>query len=258
MDNMNDNTIISVRHVTFGYRKREPVLEDVSLDVPRGQSLGVLGYNGVGKTTLLNLIIGLLRPQRGRCVINAGLVPAMRDVFSMTERANLIDAMTVRDNIRFRSLLFADRDDPDPVDLDALAEHPLVRAFELGEHLDKKVSDLSSGLRKRAGLVAGMLFDPHVVLLDEPTNAVDPMTRRLLFDYANELRAAGRTLLTVTHDLEYCWRTTDRVVVLDHGHVALDADVAGFADYEAFERAATLGREDRKVDFGIKKTRYDA
>ena len=80
-------------------------------------------------------------------------------------------------------------------------------------HLDKKVAELSTGLRKRVGIVAGMLFE-HVIMLDEPSNAIDPSPRSLLVDYVNQLRADERTLLTVTHDLEYCWNVAaDRIVI---------------------------------------------
>ena len=252
---MNTDTIIAVDHVTFGYRKRQTVLDDVSLTVPQGQTLALLGYNGVGKTTLFNLIVGLLRPRSGRCVINQALVPSMRDVFLMTERANLVDSMTLRDNIKFRALLFADGDsksrDVNPADLD---DEPLIRAFELGPHLDKKVSELSSGLRKRAGLVAGMLFDSHVIMLDEPTNHLDPITRDLFIDYINQLHVAGRTILTITHDLEYCWKAAERVVILDDRHIVKDIMLADVPDYETFTDIATLGRDREGVDFGIQRT----
>ena len=253
---MTDQTdwMIRVDHLSFAYKRKTPVLTDIDFTVPQGQSLGILGYNGVGKTTLLNLMIGLLRPQQGRCIINAALVPSMRDVFEMTEQGNLIDAMTVRDNIKFRAMLFADPKSGSRFDMSALADQPLVKAFELGDQLDKKVAELSSGLRKRVGIVTGMLFDPHVIMLDEPTNSIDPMTRKLLIDYVNELHADGRTLLTVTHDLDYCWKVTDRIIVLDHGHLVKDVNIADFADYASFEHAATLGREDRTVDFGVRKT----
>ena len=101
------------------------------------------------------------------------------------------------------------------------------------------IQPLSTGLRKRVGIVAGMLFDPHVIMLDEPSNAIDPITRSLLVDYVNQLRADERTLLTVTHDLEYCWHVADRIIILDDEHLVKDMMLAEFDDYEAFTKAST-------------------
>lgn len=192
---------VAVEHVTFGYGRRQTVPDDVSFTVPQGQSVAIPGYNGVGKTTSFKLIAGLLRPRSGRCVINGTLVPSMRDVFLMTEHANLISAMSVRDNIRFR----------------------------------------------------GLLFDPHVIMLDGPTNSIDPITRDLLIDYVNRLHACGRTILTVTHDLEYCWKTMDRAVILDDRRIAGDVMLADIPDHEAFTHIATLGHDRRTVDFGLER-----
>lgn len=244
---------IRVHDLTFGYRWHRPVLEHIDLDVPAGQSLGILGYNGAGKTTLFSLITGLLRPQRGSATINADVFHSMRDVFQLTESGNLAMTMTVRENLRFRSMLYATRDNPHPIDLEHLDELPMVRAFELQEHLDKKVKELSTGLRKRAGIMAGMLLDPKLILLDEPTNAVDPITRQLLIDLMRQLKADGRTILTITHDLDYCRQVADRVVVIDDKRVARDLTVADYADEAAFRQAATLGRERGHVDFGLHK-----
>lgn len=96
-----------------------------------------------------------------------------------------------------------------------------------------------------------MLFDPHVIMLDEPSNAIDPITRSLLVDYVNQLRAGERTLLTVTHDLEYCWNVADRIIILDDEHLVKDMMLAEFDDYEAFTKASTLGRDRTHVDFGL-------
>ena len=246
-----DPLAIRVTDMTFGYRRRKPVLEHIDLDVPAGQSLGILGYNGVGKTTLFGVITGLLRPQEGSATINADVFRSMRDVFQLTDSGNLSPTMTIRENLRFRSMLYATHDDPHPLDLKHLDRLPMVRAFELGEHLDKKVKDLSSGLRKRAGIMAGMLFDPRLILLDEPTNAVDPVTRQLLIDLMRQLKADGRTILTITHDLDYCWEVADRVIVLDDKRVVKDCLLADFGDIDAFRQAATLGRERNHVDFGL-------
>ncbi|OXN00499.1 ATP-binding cassette domain-containing protein [Bifidobacterium vansinderenii] len=242
---------VSVRDMTFGYKRRKPVLSHISLDVPAGQSIGILGYNGVGKTTLFGVILGLLRPQHGDAVINADVFPSMRDVFQLTDSNNLTADMTVRENIRFRAMLYATHENPHPVDVAHLDELPMVRAFELGEHLDKKVRELSSGLKKRAGIVTGMLFEPKLIMLDEPTNAVDPLTRQLLIELMKQLRADGRTIMTITHDLDYCWEVTDRVVILDNRHLVRDCMTHDFADYQTFMEAATLGRETTDVDFGL-------
>ena len=246
-----DPLAIRVTDMTFGYRRRKPVLEHIDLDVPAGQSLGILGYNGVGKTTLFGVITGLLRPQTGSATINEAVFHSMREVFQLTDSGNLSPTMTIRENLRFRSMLYATHDDPHPLDLKHLDRLPMVRAFELGEHLDKKVKDLSSGLRKRAGIMAGMLFDPRLILLDEPTNAVDPVTRQLLIDLMRQLKADGRTILTITHDLDYCWEVADRVIVLDDKCVVKDCLLADFGDIDAFRQAATLGRERDHVDFGL-------
>ncbi|MBT1182194.1 ABC transporter ATP-binding protein [Bifidobacterium sp. CP2] len=244
-------TAVRVTDMTFGYRRNKPVLEHIDLDVPAGQSLGILGYNGVGKTTLFGVITGLLRPQHGSATINADVFHSMREVFQLTDSGNLSANMTVRENLRFRAMLYATHDDPHPIDLKHLDALPMVRAFELQDHLDKKVRDLSSGLRKRAGIVAGMLFDPKLILLDEPTNAVDPITRQLLIDLMRQLKADGRTILTITHDLDYCWEVVNRVVILDDRHLVKDVMLADFPDVDAFKRAATLGRERDHVDFGL-------
>lgn len=244
---------IRVTDMTFGYKRNQPVLEHINLDVPAGQSLGVLGYNGAGKTTLFDIITGLLRPQQGSAAINANVFHSMREVFQLSDSGNLAPRMTVRENLKFRSMLYATHDNPHPLDLEHLDQLPMIQAFELGEHLDKKVKDLSSGLRKRAGIVAGMLFNPQLILLDEPTNAVDPITRQLLIDLMRQLKSNGRTMLTITHDLDYCWEVTDRVVILDSKHIVKDCRITDFTDIEAFKSAATLGREHSNVDFGIGK-----
>lgn len=247
---MNTTDIIRVNDLTFGYKRKQAVLEHITFAVPKGQSLAILGYNGVGKTTLFDLIVGLRRPWSGYAAINKAFVPSMRDVFQMTEQGGLIDTMTVRENFKFRKMLFKPKDD-DKTFFEALEKNPLVRAFELNDQLDKKVSDLSSGLRKRVGIVAGMMFDPHVVMLDEPTNAIDPLTRDLLIEYMGRLRADNRTILTITHDLHYCWNVSDRIIVLDHKHIALDAMLSDFNSFDEFSKAAMLGKKHEHVDFGL-------
>lgn len=248
-----DIIAVSVRNVTFGYPRHVTVLDHINLDIPQGQSLAILGCNGVGKTTLFRIITGMLRPDEGEAVIDADAVGDMRGVFMLADGDGLSSALTIRENIIFRSMLFGSSGSPSRIESGRLEQEPLVRAFGLADHLDDRVSELSSGMRRRAGIAAGMLFKPRLIMLDEPTNMVDPGTRDLLIEMIGQLGEAGCTVLTITHDLDYCWRTADRVIRLGHGTVTLDRRLDEFADYDAFKSSvdADGSPDTHHVDFGF-------
>lgn len=248
-----DIIAVSVRNVTFGYSRHVTVLDHINLDIPQGQSLAILGSNGVGKTTLFRIITGMLRPDEGEAVIDADAVGDMRGVFMLADGDGLSSSLTIRENIVFRSMLFGSSGSPNRIKSGRLEQEPLVRAFGLADHLDDRVSELSSGMRRRAGIAAGMLFKPRLIMLDEPTNMVDPGTRDLLIEMIGQLGEAGCTVLTITHDLDYCWRTADRVIRLDHGTVTLDRRLDEFADYDAFRSSvdADGSPDTHHVDFGF-------
>ncbi|MCI1832759.1 MAG: ABC transporter ATP-binding protein [Bifidobacterium sp.] len=246
-------TIIAVHDLSFGYKKGMSVLEHVDFTVPQGQSLAILGVNGAGKSTLLQLIVGLLRPCSGQSVINQSLVSSISTVFLMTEGENMVPKLTIRENIHLHQLAFQTRresqnDDKDSVSIDTA---PVITAFDLASHLDTVVADLSSGLRRRAGIAIGMLFNPDVVLLDEPTNSVDPTTRELLVDFSRQLRSTGHTLITVTHDLDYTWRTAERILILDRKRIISDRMLTEFPNFKSFTEATSFGREQHDINFGI-------
>lgn len=246
---------VSVRDITFGYTRHDTVLDNVSFDVPHGQSLAILGYNGVGKTTLFRIITGLLRPRSGEAIVNADVIHGMRDVFMLSADGTLATQLSLRENIAFRAKLFATRQIPRPIDLNHLDRLPLIEAFGLTNRLDTKVGKLSSGLRRRADIAVGLLLQPHLVMLDEPTNAVDPETRDLLIELSHQLSDSGRTLLTITHDLDYCWRIADRAILFDHGHIAIDRRIADFPDFNTFKAAMTIDNPHPAVSFGFNEER---
>ena len=250
---LNKQSVIAIRHLTFGYQRATSVLEDIDFTVPQGQSLAILGVNGAGKSTLLQLIVGLLRPWSGHCVINELLVPSISKVFLMTESENLIPKLTLRENIYLHQLILGDEHQIHASDINGatLSGVPVINAFNLGPHLDTAVAALSSGFRQRAGIAAGMLFNPDVILLDEPTNAVDPETRELLVDFTRQLQQTGHTVVCVTHDLDYCWRTSERFLILDDKRMVADLMKSEFDDFKSFQEATSFGREQREVDFGL-------
>jgi phospholipid/cholesterol/gamma-HCH transport system ATP-binding protein len=202
----------------FGHQQ---VLRDLSLAVPRGQTLAVIGESGCGKTVLLKLVIGLLRPTMGRVTFDDRMLADLGDRELTEQRlrfgflfqgAALFDSMTVYDNVAF-SLRHTGRH----VEAE-ICERVRQRLKEVGlrpEVEDKKPAELSGGMKKRVGLARALVVDPEVMLYDEPTTGLDP----IMSDAINELILQVRqrrpvTSIVVTHDLKTVQKVADRVVML--------------------------------------------
>jgi phospholipid/cholesterol/gamma-HCH transport system ATP-binding protein len=253
--------------VTFGGHR---VLQDISLEVPRGQTLVVIGESGCGKTVLLKLLIGLLRPSQGRVLFDGRDLARLSDRELTRQRlrfgflfqgAALFDSLSVFENVAFglrgqKGLTPAQ-----------LRERVGQRLQEVGlppEVEDKKPAELSGGMKKRVGLARALALDPEVMLYDEPTTGLDP----IMSDVINELILQTRqrrpvTSIVVTHDMKTAQKVADRVVMLyplarlrpGEGQIlfdgppaqlgeATDQRVRQFVEGEAGERLAELARSD--------------
>jgi len=205
-------------HVRFG---RQHVLRDLSLSIPRGQSLAIIGESGCGKTVLLKTIIGLVRPQQGHIEFDQQRIDRLSDRDLAQERtrfgfvfqnAALFDSMTVAENILFplRQHRSSQRASHEEEMLARLAEVGLPTGV-----LRKRPAELSGGMRKRVGLARALVMQPEVLLYDEPTTGLDP----IVSDVINELMMRTRnsydvTSIIVTHDMKTARKVADRVVML--------------------------------------------
>jgi ABC-2 type transport system ATP-binding protein len=215
--------MIEFVEVTKRYgRKGAPpdALSDVSLRVPAGAAWAVVGPNGAGKSTLLSLLLGFIRPTAGSVTL-AGDAPRhyLREhgAAYLPERFQLPPAWRVGQALR----LFGGLDGRD-ADGDADAADPVRRAaaeWGLEEYLDRPVGALSRGLLQRAGLAQALATPRSLVVLDEPTEGLDPVWRIRLRDAVARLRAAGCTVVIASHDLAEVERVADRAVLLDGGRV---------------------------------------
>jgi phospholipid/cholesterol/gamma-HCH transport system ATP-binding protein len=204
--------------VVFG---RHEVLRDVSLVVPRGQTLAVIGESGCGKTVLLKTIIGLLRPTSGHVVLDGQRIDRLGDkeITSLRRRfgflfqnAALFDSMTVAENIAFplRENRRLRPEEIQPIVAERLAQVGLPESV-----LEKRPAQLSGGMRKRVGLARALVMNPEVLLYDEPTTGLDP----IMSDVINELILRTReqhsvTSVVVTHDMKNATKVADRIVML--------------------------------------------
>jgi len=204
--------------VDFGRLK---VLRDIDIEIPRGQTLAVIGESGCGKTVLLKTIIGLLRPTRGSVYFDgqdlAGLgdreLARLRTRFGfLFQGAALFDSMTVARNVSFPVRQHTRRREEE------MRQIVAARLAEVGlgeDVMEKRPAELSGGMRKRVGLARALALEPEIILYDEPTTGLDP----IMSDVINELILSTRrrhpvTSVVVTHDMRTARKTADRVVML--------------------------------------------
>jgi len=181
-------------------------VENVSFTLAPGEILGYLGPNGSGKTTTMRMLLGLLRPTAGRAelfgqdVAHAG-DSIRQQVGYMSQRSALYDELTVKENLAFYSLAYGVRD------TERLKE--VLREVELESVADSAAGDLPIGWRQRLALASALIHRPQLLILDEPTSGVDPVSRRRFWDRIYSLAAQGVAALVTTHYLEeaeYCHR----------------------------------------------------
>ena len=196
------------------------VLRDIDLEVPRGQTLAIIGESGCGKTVFLKTLIGLVRPTSGEVIFDGRDMTKLNDkqlteqrlrfgyVFQM---AALFDSLTIAENIAFPLRQNNGLSRPE---MDQIVRERLVDVGLSENVLNKKPAELSGGMRKRVGLARALAMNPEVVLYDEPTTGLDP----IMSDVINELilrtrQRTGVTGIVVTHDMHSARKVADRIVM---------------------------------------------
>jgi phospholipid/cholesterol/gamma-HCH transport system ATP-binding protein len=215
---------VRLDHVTksFGSRK---VLDDLSLEVPPNTGFVILGRSGTGKSVALRHIIGLLRPDKGRVFVEDDEISALegrrlaevrKKIGFLFQNAALFDSITVGENVAFPLRRHTN-----------LAEGEIrqrtrqkLAAVGLEEEFNKMPGDLSGGMRKRAGLARAMALDPRILLVDEPSAGLDPITAGEIDDLLVSLKQNdGTTIVVVTHNIPSAKRLGDELVLLHEGRI---------------------------------------
>ena len=208
-----DEPAIRVEGLDFYFVPRRPVLSDLSFEVPRGSICGLVGPNGCGKTTLIQLLLGVFRPWSGRIRMlgkDPGVDPIgiRRRVGYVPQVSDLVPTMTVAQTFDFLQPYFEPYWQPEKV-------AQLCERFGLDANRAVPLGDLSVGLRQRVSLVAALAIEPELLLLDEPTAGLDAVVRRefaeAVVEYTSE---AGRTVLLSSHLIGELERLIDHLVIL--------------------------------------------
>ena len=203
----------------FGTRK---VLDDISFEIPKGQAFCLLGRSGTGKSVALRHIIGLVKADSGKVFVEdrdittlggRQLADVRKHMGVLFQNAALFDSMSVGDNVSFPMRRHTDWNDA------AIRERAMAKLTDVGleEDFDTMPGDLSGGMKKRAGLARAMALDPSILLVDEPSAGLDPMTSREIDELLVKTKEGGTTLVVVTHNIPSARAIGDRFAVLDQG-----------------------------------------
>ncbi len=211
---MSTDTIIQTEHLTRRYDKRLAV-DDLSLEVERGEVFGFLGPNGAGKTTTIAMLLGLVRPDSGRAFVRSHDVQqepeaALASVGAMIEAPAFYPYLSGRDNLR---VLARAANLPDRTADAALA------IVELEQRAGDRFRTYSQGMKQRLAIAATLLADPELILLDEPTNGLDPAGTVEIRELISALARGGRTIFLCSHILHEVEQVCRRVAILKEGRI---------------------------------------
>ncbi len=194
-------------------------LDGLSLSIRAGEIFGLLGPNGAGKTTAISILSTILQPTRGRvtlCDIDSLAHPkkARRCIGLVPQEIALYPELTARENLAFFGRLQGLGGSQLKVNIDNA-----LKSVGLEQSAHRKVATFSGGMKRRANLSVGMLHDPKILFLDEPTVGVDAQSRQMIMDKLQEIQQNGTTMIYTTHYMEEAQQLCDRIAIMDQGRI---------------------------------------
>jgi len=222
-----EETLAEIEHLKKSFGSND-VLKDISLKVEKGKNLVVFGKSGCGKSVLIKCLVGLLEPDDGKIILFNKDISGMREeelnvirkkVGFLFQSAALYDSMSVRENLEFplRDSKSMSKEETETLVVEAL------RNVGLEDAIDKMPSELSGGMKKRVGLARTLILKPEIILYDEPTTGLDPITSKeislLIVDVQKKYNAAS---IVITHDKECARITANQVMLIKDGLVIVE------------------------------------
>ena len=194
-----------------------PALDGLSLTVKRGQIMGLLGPNGAGKTTSINILCGLVAADSGTATVmgkdcNKDALAIRHMIGVVPQQIALFANLTASENFRYIGRLYGLAEK----DITQRATD-LLQRLGLDKHADKRIGRFSGGMKRRANIIASLLHQPEMIILDEPTAGVDVQSRAMILDFLREYNQQGKTVVYTSHLMEEAEQICDEVVIIDEG-----------------------------------------
>jgi ABC-2 type transport system ATP-binding protein len=218
---MNEPSVV-IEHLSKNYQD-VTALDDLTLQVERGELFGLLGPNGAGKTTTINILCGLVKPTSGTATVCGYDVlketAKVKDLIGVCPQETAVyPYLTGTENVE----LFGNLHAMDKAELNA-RRNMLLTKMGLAEDARRRAGKYSGGMKRRLSLILALISDPKIAFLDEPTVAMDPQSRHAVWDFLKELKKEEKTIILTTHYMEEAEELCDRVGIIDHGKlIALD------------------------------------
>lgn len=222
------NAIISMKNVVKKFGK-ETVLNHIDFDIPQGKIIGLIGPSGAGKSTIIKIILGMEKTQKGTATVFGQIMPnrqLLNRIGYMAQTDALYESLTARENLQF----YADMKGVAAQKASRQILH-VAEVVELTNDLNKRVGGYSGGMKRRLSLAIAMLGDSEVLILDEPTVGIDPALRRQIWTELHKLRDEGKTILVTTHVMDEAELVDDVALILGGKLIAYDTPANLKAQY---------------------------
>ena len=216
------SNLISIKDLNFGYKKNTPLLQGINLEVPTASIFGFIGHNGAGKTTTMRILLGLLQPQSGSVsIFGKTLLQNREDIFkrvgSLIESPSIYQHLSGYDNLKiacqYLNIPFSKIDE-------------VLEMVHLTEHAKKIAKKYSTGMKQRLGLAMALLRDPELLVLDEPTNGLDPVGMMEFRELMIELNQAGKTIFLSSHLLSEVEKMATHIGIIQEGHFLFQGTIS--------------------------------
>jgi len=233
---------IEINHLTkyFGVGKKQvKAVDDISFSVPRGEIFGFLGKNGAGKTTTIRCMMNFIRSTNGGIYLlgkdaQKDAVDLKNEVGYLSGNVTLYKNMTGYEHIEYLSNINSSK----------LIADVLIERLDFDPSI--KAKHLSSGNRQKLGIVLALMHNPHLIILDEPTNALDPLLQQTVYDLLKEARSNGATIFMSSHNLKEVEQICDSVAIIKEGRLVATESIASLSRKHLYTVKA---RFSKKIDF---------
>ena len=232
--------MIKCENLSFSYDNNAQILKNITLSVKEGERVGIIGANGAGKSTLLRILLGLEKDYRGMVSVGGMAVvkknyPAIRKTagYMFQDSENQLFMPTAREDVSFALINYG-------YDAEYVTKrtNAAIKAVGISDIADKPTWKMSSGEKKLVCIAVTLAAEPELIIMDEPTNSLDPYNRKRLIDTVNSL---DKTTVIASHDLDMILDTCERAVLLSNGEIAADGNVRNIlTDKNLLERNRLL------------------